>query len=435
MEERLMLLPIQNKRRLRVLFILPPFLPTPPKGYGGIEAVAAALIPALERAGARLTVTTPIGSQLKVSELRTITEPLYSELAGPYNVVEHKVALYASRVMNIAWNGRFDVIHDFTGLDSIASTLTSALHSFDLPPVVHTIHGPIQPFAEQYLEHIKAPNFHITGISHAQLNTAPMRVRRNARVIYNCIDPKDYTVGKGGDRFLAMGRINQDKGQDQLTRYCAEHKIPLDLAGPVAEMTDYDQIMEEVAKGRKSAYWDNPAYQTFYHMQQYIDGDLIRYHGNAGGDLKSKLLQNAKALVMANRWAEPFGMVAIEAMASGTPVLASGGGALPEIVLHGETGYLADTFDELTEYINDDALAAIDRAACREHVTANFSADSIAADFMSLYNELLIPAPSPAQVVKSSLGLGKLPKPTAPSTMDFYDHIPGSRDRSTETEI
>ncbi|MDF2461067.1 MAG: glycosyltransferase [Candidatus Saccharibacteria bacterium] len=427
-----MLMSKPYSKRLRVLFVLPPFLPTPPQGYGGIEAVAAALIPALQRAGARLTVTTPYGSKLKVSELRTITEPLYKLQSGSYFKLAYGIDLYAAKVLQIARQGRFDVIHDNSGLLAVTNVLAAASTEKDFPPVIHTMHNPIPVLADNYLELAKLPGFNFVAVSKAQLHTAPIVIRQKGRVVYNCVDPQDFQVGPGGDRLLVMGRFIAEKGQDQLIRYCAANGIPLDVAGPIADsdLSSREQILAEAAKGADSDYYNNPAFRLFVKTLPYIDGELIRFHGSVAGEAKEHLLQNARAMVIPNRWAEPFGMVALEAMASGTPVLACGGGAMPELVKHGTTGYVADTFEDLTQYFDPAWTDQIYRTLCRKHVETNFSASAAAANTIKLYHELISPVPTPASVVKS-LGLRSLPKPSSEAPLDFYEQLP---DRRTKQE-
>ena len=391
---------VSNHLPLNVLFILPPCLPTPPVGYGGIEAVAAALLPELEAAGIRTTVCTPIGSTVQVTKRLELTEPLYPILSHAYNEVVPGVELYISRIMDAVWGGDFDIIHDFSGMLSILNTVAAPMRaSRTYPPVIHTIHGPIAPYVETYTNLLAAKNLTYTGISQAQMADAPARMKASTEIIYNGLKPSDYTVGDGSGELLVLGRICHDKGQDRLIEYCAASGTKLEVAGTVAELSTVEEIEAEYAKGPESTIGRKADFQTYTKIRHLIDGEVIRFHGNVGGELKTHLLGSAPALVVPNRWSEPFGMVAIEAMASGTPVVAMNTGAMPELIKHGVTGYLADTFDELCEYLKPEAIAKLDRAACRQHVEDNFSIRAIAQDFISFYNKSvavpeLWPAPS-----------------------------------------
>lgn len=376
-----------KRRSLNVLFVMPPCLPTPPEGYGGIEAVAAALVPELEAQGARITMTTPYGSTLKVSEKLEITDPLYPILSHPYNDVVPSVELYIARVMDIIHRRKFDIIHDFSGMLSILNTLSAPLSTGNYPPVIHTIHGPIAPYAGTYRMLLKYPRLAYTGISKAQLSQQPFMWPRT-RIIYNGLNPSDYPVGTGtSGRLLVLGRVCNDKGQDRLVEYCAANNIALDIAGTVAEMTSVDEMEAEIAKGTASKITGKADFKTFLSFKRLIDGDIIRFHGNVSGDHKHQLLGEATALVVPNRWEEPFGMVAIEAMASGTPVVAMATGAMTELIEHGVTGYLAQTWEELCDYLRPEMLAKLDRRASRTHVEDNFSIPAIAAQFIELYAE------------------------------------------------
>jgi glycosyltransferase involved in cell wall biosynthesis len=337
-----------------------------------------------------------------------------------------KVETYASKVLQLAWSGRFDVIHDFTGSLSITNTLAASLPAGDYPPVLHTMHHPYQVHAENYAELVKLPRLGFTAISKSQIAAAPMRVRQRARVIHNCIEAAAYPVGQGGQRLLVMGRFDPNKGQDQLIKYCADHNIALDVAGPVAGISDRDEVLAEAAKGHASEHWEKPAFRAFVESLPYIDGNLIRYHGNVGGTKKFNLLGGAAALVMPNRWAEPFGMVALEAMACGTPVIASGGGALVEIVAPGVTGYLADDFDHLTSYLTPEAIGRLDRQACRVHVQRHFSADAIAKQFIVTYEQMVTPVPFGASL---GLGLRKASRAAQAEASPLYEQMPTSSTR------
>jgi len=366
---------------------MPPCLPTPPEGYGGIEAVAAALVPELEAQGAHITMTTPYGSTLKVSEKLQITEPLYSILSHPYNDVVPAVELYIARVLDIIHRRKFDIIHDFSGMLSILNSLSAPLNSGNYPPVIHTIHGPIAPYAETYKLLLKIPRLAYTGISKAQLSAHPFMWQRT-RIIYNGLNPADYPVGRGSSgRLLVLGRICADKGQDRLVDYCATNKVTLDIAGTVAEIASIEEMEAEIAKGSASKITSKADFKTFLSFRHQIDGEVIRFHGNVSGEHKHQLLGEATALVVPNRWEEPFGMVAIEAMASGTPVVAMATGAMPELVEHGVTGYLAQTWEELCEYLRPEMLAKLDRSASRAHVEENFSIPALAHQFIELYTD------------------------------------------------
>lgn len=375
----------ERSRRLNVLVVMPPCLPTPPEGYGGIEAVAAALLPKLEQQGVRITVTTPIGSTVNVTERLEITEPLYPILSHPYNEVVPPIEEYIAKVMELIWSRSFDVVHDFSGMLSILNTVAAPLMAGAYPPVIHTIHGPIAPYVGTYERLAGYPGLTYTGISQAQMKDAPPMMKARTKTIYNGLNVDDYPAGQGGDRVLVLGRICQDKGQDRLVDFAAETGMSLDIAGTVAEVSSLADIEAEIAKGFQNPIVRKADFQTYLLFKDKIDGENIKFYGNVGGSLKHSLLGGASVLAVPNRWDEPFGMVAIEAMASGTPVVAMASGAMPELIIHGVTGYLAETWEEFCDYLKPEMIAKLDRAACRQHVIDNFSIDSIAREYEGLY--------------------------------------------------
>lgn len=401
------------RKRPHVLFIMPPCLPTPPVGYGGIEAVAAALIPELRRAGAHITLTTPNGSTVEADAKHEITEPLYSRLSSMYNFIAPDIELYVTKVMHLAWKGDFDVIHDFSGMFTVVNTLAGALPSGKFPPVVQTIHGPVGPFVPHYENLVKYGALRFTAISNAQLTDAPGAVRNRSTVIYNGVKPSEFKLGAGGDRLLVLGRLCQDKGQDRLVDFVKQSDLKLDIAGTVAEMSTIAEIDAELELGNESRHAQHPDLKLYRDIKPHIDGDKIRFFGNVAGSLKEELLGGSAAMVMPNRWAEPFGMVAIEAMASGTPVVAMGTGALPELIVHGVTGYLAESFEELTHFLDPKMIARLDRAKCREHVEKNFSTTALAKQYVNLYTQMIektkpLKTARPAKVGSSALTISSV---------------------------
>jgi glycosyltransferase involved in cell wall biosynthesis len=370
---------------------MPPYLPVPPKGYGGIEVVAAALLPELEAAGASISLATTTGSTVEVSHMLPLAEPIYPILSQDYNTVTSRVEAYVASVMELVQSNTYDVIHDFSGLPTLLNSLTGPLaYDRHYPPVLHTMHGPVEMYLEVYetliAQHPRGLT--LTGISQAQMSVAPSSVQDRTTIIYNGLRPEDYPVGRGGPRLLVMGRITRDKGQDRLVKYCAKEGLELDVAGTVAEMTNPRRIVDELAQGSASDMAGRADFELFRRIRRHIDGEQIIFHGNVSGRLKHKLLGGSRALVMPNRWAEPFGMVVIEAMASGTPVVAMNSGAMPELIEHGVTGYLADTFEQLCDYLRPEAIDQLDREACPQHVAERFSTSLLAQQWLSLYREV-----------------------------------------------
>jgi glycosyltransferase involved in cell wall biosynthesis len=376
------------RRRLEVLFVLPPWLPVPPSGYGGIENVAAALIPSLERRGVKLTVATVNGSSVEASQVLGLTDPLFDIIMHEFLEVDRSVEPYISKLMEVIHDGNFDLIHDFSGVPAVINALVAPhlAPGARYPPIIHTVHGPLEENAKLYEHLSRYPHVTFTGLSRSQFRNASSHVQARTRIIPNGIDPDDFASSDGTGRLLVMGRVCAAKGQDRLVAHAHDSALLLDIAGTVTAVGDAQSIRAEAARS-DSLLRPHADFQNYASFSDKIDGERIRFLGNVGGEFKRQLLSRASALAMPIRWAEPFGMVAIEALASGTPVVAMALGAMPEIVVHGRTGYLAETWEEFTEYLKPEMLSQISREECRRHAKDNFSIDKIVGKYYDLYQE------------------------------------------------
>ncbi|MDH4076252.1 MAG: glycosyltransferase, partial [Acidimicrobiia bacterium] len=202
----------------------------------------------------------------------------------------------------------------------------------------------------------------IIGISRHQASTAPPEVPV-AAVIHHGLDLDRYPYGPdGGDYLLALGRMNHDKGIDRAIDIARRAGMPLLIAAKMRE----------------------PAEQRYFAevIEPHLD-DRIRYVGEVGHADKIRLLQGARALLNPIRWPEPFGLVMIEALACGTPVVTTNHGAAPEIVTHGETGLLSDDDAELVGAVL--AVGELSRAACRARAEREFSAERMVTDHVAFF--------------------------------------------------
>jgi glycosyltransferase involved in cell wall biosynthesis len=210
-----------------------------------------------------------------------------------------------------------------------------------------------------------APKVSVIAVSHAQRRPAPdLPV---VRVIHHGIDAADFPVGKGdGGYLLFLGRLSPDKGAGRAIDVARRAKVPLLLAGKMREPWERDYFEARVAP---------------------FLSEQIQYLGEVGHERKLELLAGARALVFPIRWNEPFGLVMIEALACGTPVLAFPEGAAPEVVDHGRTGFLCQDETEMAEMVPK--LDELDRTACRAAVEGYFSTERMVNEHIELYEELL----------------------------------------------
>ena len=184
-------------------------------------------------------------------------------------------------------------------------------------------------------------------------------------VVYNPIDVDSWAVSYSKqDYLLWVGRFVAEKGPQRAIRVAQLANRPLILAGTV-----------------------QPRQERFFatEIQPHIDGELIRYVGEVGGARKQQLFADAYAFLMPIRWPEPFGMVMVEALAAGTPVLAFAQGAAPEIIEHGKNGFLVEDEHDMAGHV--DQAGSIDPEYCRRSAAERFSPQQVAAGYEAVYLE------------------------------------------------
>jgi glycosyltransferase involved in cell wall biosynthesis len=251
-----------------------------------------------------------------------------------------------------------DVIHDHT--------LAGPLYRHRPPavPVVTTIHGPLTSHLEE-IYRAAGRDTAVVAISRDQISRSPgLPV---AAVIPHGVDLSAVPVGRGrGGYALFLGRMTPDKGIAEAIVIARAAGVPLRIAAKMRE----------------------PAELRYFHdVIEPILGPDEEFLGEVGGRQKYELLGNAVALLNPIQWPEPFGLVMIEALATGTPVVATPLGAAPEIVEPGVTGYLADTPAQLAAMLG--RAAALDRRAVRASAERRFSAERMVEDHLSLYTKLV----------------------------------------------
>lgn len=252
----------------------------------------------------------------------------------------------------------YDIVHDHT--------LMGPAYSRQFPDqlVVTTNHGPFNIELLDVYRHV-SPRVPIIAISHDQASRAkdvPI-----AAVIHHGIDVEEFPVGTGaGGYFLFLGRMTPEKGPMVAIDVARVAGVKLKLAAKMRE----------------------PWELAFFHDHvEPLLGDGIEYVGEVGGDEKLALLGDAAALLNPIRWHEPFGLVMLEALACGTPVLSFAEGAAPEIIDHGVTGFLCTDEQHMAEAI---ALTGrLDRVACRRAAESRFSTDRMVAEHVALFERLL----------------------------------------------
>jgi glycosyltransferase involved in cell wall biosynthesis len=344
---------------MRIAEIAPVWVPVPPPSYGGIELVVSLLADGLAERGHEVTLVAGKGSR---TAARLITPVERSSDLQDLGVDITDEVVHALPVYQNA--DEFDVIHDHTGL---GTALAAARQGG--PPVVHTLHGPWTEASRRFYEAVSPP-VHLIAISQAQAAGNPNLAY--AGVVHNGLDLDAHPWSKDKDDFVVfLGRCNAEKGPELAVEAAKRADIPLVM---IIKRSEPHEI----------AYWEE-------HVEPRLRGDEQLIF-DAGHEQKVHLLGRARATLFPIQWPEPFGLVMIESMACGTPVVAMAQGAAPEIVVDGETGFLVDDLDGMV-----DALAAvgdITPSACRDHVTENFSADALVTRSERVLEEVVATAAS-----------------------------------------
>jgi hypothetical protein len=255
--------------------------------------------------------------------------------------------------------GDYDVAHDHSGF------LGAAFAGLLPIPVVHTLHGPFTRDSSMFYEAFKDDCYYV-AISRRQMECGPDL--NYLGVVPNAVDIEEHCCGGEKEDYLVyVSRICEDKGVEQAILMAKEKGQRILLAG-------------KIDPGRDREYFEN-------RVRPHVDGERVVYLGEVSSREKVRVLQHARAFLFPIQWEEPFGLVMIEAMACGTPVLATRWGAVPEVVQHGVTGFLADSPQELLAYI--DRIDDIDPQACRKAAEERFSPEVMAASYSDIYRRAL----------------------------------------------
>jgi glycosyltransferase involved in cell wall biosynthesis len=342
---------------LRVAMLAPPWLSVPPRGYGGVESVVSALTEALVARGHAVTLFCAPGSVSTATVAAQLADQHPDEIERSLYEVDH-VARALEAIEGAPAHHRFDVIHDHCGFTALAMA-----DRIDVP-IVHTLHGQFTPATSAfYTRH--AHKAVLVGVSRAQLESAPPELP-SFEVIPNPIDMSAWPLREDKDDYvLWVGRMTPEKGPHRAIAAARAAGVRLILAGVI-----------------------QPGQQPFFDTEvaPHIDGDRVSFAGEVGGERKRSLFARARGLLMPIRWEEPFGMVMVEAMACGTPVIAFPEGAARELVVEGTTGFLVDGEQAMAAAIG--RLSSIAAPGCREWVATHCDVDVVAAAYERTYRSV-----------------------------------------------
>jgi len=355
---------------MRIAQVAPLALPVPPGQYGGTERVIHDLCEALVGRGHDVTLFASGDSETRARLVAGAPRALWKK-KGLLDPLAPVFCMHEQLFRSV---GDFDVIHTHTDFFAFPY----ARHS--PTPVLTTLHGRLDP--PHVAEALRLfPAVHLVAISCSQQSQVPQA--NWAGVVHHGLAAENYTFDPaGGEGLLFLGRLTREKAPHAAIDIAIEAGVPLTLAGRV-----------------------DPAARRYFkrEVEPRLDHPLVRYVGEVGDAEKQALLGASRALLFPIDWPEPFGLVMIESMACGTPVIARPKGAAPEVIADGVTGVLADTREELVVAVK--AVQRLDRKACRRHVEKHFSVAAMTAAYEQIYEKLVTgkqaiePAPGRAAVV------------------------------------
>ena len=372
------------RARLRILQIAPPWFTVPPVGYGGIEQIVSLLTDGLVDAGHDVTLLASGGSTTSARLVTAFPEPPSADLGSSVHELTHSMVGFARR-------HEFDLVHDHSGFCGAA--LGSVL---DGPPVVHTLHGPWTPTVQEFFRQA-SPGLHLVSISHDQRSRAPSGVTVTDTV-HNGIslETHPFQPRPEPDAHLAfVGRASAEKGPEVAVRVARRVGRPLQMAVKVNEPEE-------------RRYWDTV-------VAPLLDGADVEVRLNGSKQDALDVMSGATATLFPISWPEPFGLVMVESMALGTPVVGYASGASTEVVGSGRTGFLVAPGDVDGLCAGLELAADLDREDCRRHVAANFSAAAMVMGYERVYQRLVTCPGAPP--VASPTNTSTAPRPLdAPRT-------------------
>jgi glycosyltransferase involved in cell wall biosynthesis len=340
---------------MRIAQIAPLWEQVPPPAYGGTELVVSLLTEELVNRGHDVTLFASGDSvtKAKLESVHPRALRLDTSVKDP-NIYD---MLNISRVYENA--DSFDIIHSHVGC--VALPYVNLVKT----PTIHTLHGIFTPDNEKLFSHVRTQSY--VSISNSQRD---MRLGLNyVSTVYNGIAPNTYSYYPEPQQppYLAfLGRMSPEKGAHLAIEIAQRSGWHLKMAGKI----------------------DPVDLEYFNHkIRPFVDGIQIEFLGEANHQQKSILMGEAVATLFPITWKEPFGLVMVESMVTGTPVIAMNLGSASEVIAHGVSGFLCESVDECIDAIAP--ASKLNRRACRDHVLINFTAKRMADGYEAAYKKIL----------------------------------------------
>lgn len=337
--------------RLRIAVVAPPFYEVPPVAYGGTERVCHALVEGLVDRGHDVTLICAGTPRTRARAILTFVDPQPEGTEAEVAIeVEH-----AARAARAVGDLQPDVVHDHTRAGALTAIGRSA-------PTVLTVHNAMAG-ADAFPGGLAACSGWLSpvAVSHAQRRSAPWLPW--SATVHNGLLLDAYRYRRSKEDFvLFLGRLSRHKGVEAAIQAARRADRNIVIAGSCTTPAE-------------AVYLEHQLRPQF--------GRGVEWVGEVGGEQKADLLSRAACLLFPSQWHEPFGLVLVEALASGTPVVALRAGAVEEIVVHGRTGFVCECEDDLVPAI--DAVQSLDAASCRSDAAMRFSAARMAVAYEEVY--------------------------------------------------
>jgi glycosyltransferase involved in cell wall biosynthesis len=344
---------------MHIAMIAPPYFNVPPAAYGGIETVVADLVDSLVGRGHKVTLIGAGNHATRAQRFITTYD------MGPADRLGEPMPemVHAAKVATILDTLDADVIHDHTMVGPL-------LARGRLTPTVVTAHGPVHGDPGEFYRALGA-TVQLVAISNAQRASAPDLTW--AGTVHNAIRADSFPFrAEKEDYALFLGRFHPEKAPHLAIDAARAAGLPIVLAGKCSEPIERAYFAREI---------------------EPRTGKDVTIFGVADSSAKRRLLAHACCMLFPICWEEPFGLVVIESMACGTPVVALRRGSVPELIVHGKTGIIVDEPDQMAGAI---ALARqLDPAACRKHVEAKFTVGVMAQGYEAVYRQAMTMSPDP----------------------------------------
>lgn len=359
---------------MKILQIAPAWVDTPPQDYGGTEWVIANLITGLSQLGHDVTLFATKNSKTKGS-LKYVFKKSFLDQGIIWNAALPPLIHYHEAFKDAK---EYDFVHAHLSseTDMVILPFLSDLTERGIPNLM-TIHSrwPFDNYSkmDKLFLNLYAPQVLAVNISKSMRKTLPKEFR-DGGFVYNSLDISKMKFSPKGGKYLTwLGKMIPEKGIVEAIK----------IAKIAGEQFIFAGVIDEYREKSNHYFQDR--------VKPAVDGKQIQYLGRADLKLKNKLLGGAKAFLNPLNWEEPFGMVIVESMAAGTPVISFDRGAVSEVIKNNKTGFLVKNKSEMIKAIAK--ISKIDRRVCRQHVEESFSPRFAALEYLKLYRqEMKLPA-------------------------------------------